>query len=47
MDRIEDSRKGYDRVFSNGQMVTTVKNNFVKVGDEVAMKYGRVYVVGK
>lgn len=47
VDRIEDSGKGYDRVFSDGKMVATVEPEFVKVGDEVAVKDGRLYVVGK
>lgn len=47
VDRIEDSVKGYDRLFSNGQMVATVAHDFVKIGDAVAIKYRRVYVAGK
>lgn len=47
VDKVEDSGKGYDRIFSDGQMVATVENDFVKVGDEIALKYGRVYVAEK
>lgn len=47
VERVEDSGKGYDRVYVNGEMVATVEPDFVKVGDEIAVKYGRVYVIGK
>lgn len=47
VDKIEDSGKGYDRVYVNGQMVATVEPDFVKVGDEVAIKGGRVYLAEK
>lgn len=44
MDKVEDSGKGYDRVFSDGQMIATVEPDFVKVGDEVAIKGGSLSV---
>lgn len=47
VDKVEDSGKGYDRLFVDGEMVATVENNFVKVGDDIALKYGRVYVAEK
>ena len=47
VDKVEDSGKGYDRIFSNGEMLGTVENDFVKVGDEVAIKGGRAYVAEK
>ncbi len=47
LDKVEDSGRGYDRVFSGGQMIATVENGFTKVGDEVAIKGGRVYLVEK
>jgi hypothetical protein len=47
VDKVEDSGKGYDRIFSNGQMVATVENDFVKVGSEIGIKHGRVYVAEK
>ena len=47
MDKVEDSGKSSERVFVNGQMIATVKTNFVNVGDEVAIKGGRVYVAQK
>jgi ribosomal protein S17 len=47
VDKIEDSGRGYVRIFSGGQMIATVENGFVKVGDEVAIKGGRVYIAEK
>lgn len=47
VDKIEDSGKGYDRIFVEGKLVATVENNFVKMGDKVALKCRRVYVAGK
>lgn len=31
VDKIEDSGKGYDRLFVNGEMVATVEPKFVKM----------------
>ncbi len=47
VDKIEDSGRGYDRIFSGGQMIATVENGFAKVGDEVALKGGRLYKAQK
>jgi hypothetical protein len=47
VDKIEDSGRGYDRVFSGGQMIATVENGFTKVGDEVAIAYGRLHKAQK
>lgn len=47
VDKVEDSGKGYDRLYVNGKLIATVETNFVKVGDEVAIKGGRVYVAEK
>ncbi len=47
VDKVENSGKGYDRLYVNGKLIGTVENDFVKVGDEVAIKGGRVYVAEK
>ncbi len=47
VDKVEDSGRGYDRIFSGGQMIATVGNGFTKVGDEVALRGGRVYLAEK
>ena len=47
VDKVEDSGRGYDRVFSGGQMIATVENGFASVGDEVALRGGRVYLAEK
>jgi hypothetical protein len=47
VDKVEDSGRGYDRVNSCGQMIATVENGFTKVGDEVALKGGRLYKAQK
>ncbi len=47
VDKVEDSGKGYDRLFVNGKLIGTVETDFVKVGDEVAIKGARVYVADK
>ncbi len=47
VDKIEDSGRGYERVFSGGQMIATVENGFTKVGDEVAIAYGRLHKAQK
>lgn len=44
VEKVEDSGNGYDRIFVNGRMVATVDNGFVKEGDEISIKRGRVYV---
>jgi len=47
VDKIEDSGKGYNRLYVNGKLIGTVETDFVKVGDEVAIRGGRLYVVEK
>lgn len=47
VDRVEDSGKGYDRLYVKEKMIATVEKDFIKVGDEVAIKGGRVYVAEK
>lgn len=47
VEKVEDSGKGYDRLYVNGKLIATVENDFVKVGDSVAIKGARVYVAEK
>jgi hypothetical protein len=47
VDKVEDSDRGYDRIFSGRQMIATVDNGFAKLGDEVAIKGGRVCIAEK
>lgn len=47
VDKVENSGKGYDRLYVNGKLIGTVETDFVKVGDEVAIKGGRIYVAEK
>jgi hypothetical protein len=47
VDKVEDSGRGYDRIFSGEQMTATVENGFASVGDEVALKGGRLYKAPK
>jgi hypothetical protein len=47
VDKVEDSGRGYDRIFSDGEMIATVENGFTKVGDEVAIKGGRVHLADR
>ena len=42
--KVEDSGKGYDRLYVRDRMIATVDNGFVKAGESIRLYRGQVQV---